>query len=241
MFKWTVRLLLILVAIVAIAWLAKDSVIRIVTENRIEDDTGLRVQIGRMSTAPGSAAVTLRDVKVYNTAEFGGTLFLDIPELHVQIEPAALGRRKLRIERLRVNLAEISIVRNQSGRTNIFSIAKEVEERKRKKRRRGGRDDFEFEGIDMLTLSLGKARFIDIGNPSATSEVSLNMTNQAFPDMRTEADVYGMLFMVWLRSGGRFSLGPNDLAKDYLERKKNELEATFRDAMRQAREPEAKP
>ena len=61
-------------------------------------------------------------MKIYNPPNFGGTLFLDIPEIHVEYDRAALAKKEIHITLLRFNLGELDIVKNQAGQTNIFSL-----------------------------------------------------------------------------------------------------------------------
>ena len=60
----------------------------------------------------------------------------------------------------------------------------------------------EFAGIDVLNLSLGSAKFIDLADKRNNREVRLDLQNQIFKNIKTEADFYGMGVLLWLRSGG---------------------------------------
>jgi uncharacterized protein involved in outer membrane biogenesis len=221
LFKWILRTILFLgiVAFLLIAF--KDSIYSAITVHRIRARTGMDVQIGQFSSSLFSPTVTIRNLKLYNTAEFGGTLFLDVPELHVEVNPLSLAERKLRLSLVRFQLAELAIVRNESGQTNIVSLLNRAEH-EAAKHEKGALEhllgDLEFAGIDVLNLSLGKARFIDLKNASNNRETRVDLENQIFKNVNSEADVYGMLVVLWLRSGGKFSFSPNDLAQDYIGR-----------------------
>ena len=171
LFKWTLRVTLILAALVVLLFVFKDSIIRAITERRIRDRTGLEVSIGRLSAGVFSPTLTIENLKLYNTAEFGGTPFLIVPELHLECDPVALAEHKLRITTMRLNLAELDIVKNEAGKTNVISLAAHVEKRMREQRARDHSASWKFDGIDTLNLTLGTARLIDwrLGKKTVTS------------------------------------------------------------------------
>src|SRR4051812_33159887 len=125
--KWTLRVLTVVVVLVVLVLSLKDSFMRKMVETRIRNETGMEARLGRFSSVIFSPIVTLENLKLYNTPEFGGTLFLDIPELHVEVDSFSLAQHKLRVRLIRLNLAEFDIVKNQAGQTNIMSLTTKVQ------------------------------------------------------------------------------------------------------------------
>jgi hypothetical protein len=204
-FRWLWRLGLLFLLLLVLALLLKDAVLRAVVERRVREDTGLDVRIEQLSSSFLSPMVTLRGVRFYNTAEFGGGLFLDISELHIEADRAALSGRKLRVSLVRFNLAELDIVRNEAGETNLLSFERKLKKaRKNRFRLPKWLGEFEFTGIDVLNLTFSRVRFIDLKEPQNNREIAVNMRSQLFNDVKSDADVLGILFMIWLRSGGAF-------------------------------------
>ena len=236
--KWLLRLVLLVVVLVVLALVFKDSVFRVVAENRIRAQTGMDVKIGKFSSGIFSPVVTIEKLKLYNTAEFGGTLFLDIPELHIELDSLALAQRKLRVTLVRLNLAELDIVRNEAGQTNIYRIKRSVAGGGSQKNTvQQALGDFKFDGIDVLNLSLGRARFIDLKDAKNNREIRVDLQNQIFKNVKSDADLYGILFLIWLRSGGSFSISPVDLGKNYIGGKLEKVESTVRQAVGSATAP----
>lgn len=241
LFKWLLRLIFVIVVLVVLVFAFKDSMLRIAAEHRLRAQTGMDVKIGKFSSGIFSPVVTIENLKIYNTAEFGGTPFLDIPELHIELDSLALAQRKLRITLVRLNLAELDIVKNEAGQTNIFRIKNKVEGGGSKKNGlQAALGDFQFDGIDVLNLSLGKAKFIDLKDAKNNREIRVDLQNQIFKNVKSDADVYGILFLVWLRSGGNFSITPVDLGKDFIGRKLGNIESTVRQAVGNATAPAKK-
>jgi hypothetical protein len=219
-FKWAFRIVVLSIVLVVLLLVFKDSILRKVAEHQIRAETGMDVKIGRISSGLFSPVVTIENLKLYNTPEFGGTEFLIIPELHVELDADALAQQKVRIKLMRFNLAELDVVKNQAGQTNLVTMLAKMP--KGKIAPHGihvGGKKFEFESVDVLNLSLGRTRFIDLKNHNNDREVAINMDNQVFNNVKTEGDVYGIMLLIWLRSGGASFIKPGDLANDFLNRK----------------------
>jgi len=220
LFKWTFRLIALFIIAVILLLIFKDTILGMVAEHEIRAQTGMDVKIGRFHSGLLSPVVTIENLKLYNTPEFGGTEFLIIPELHMEFDAEALREQKLRIKLARFNLAELDIVKNKAGETNIITMLAKMP--KGKLAPHGvhvGRQKLDFQGIDVLNLSLGRMRFIDLKDRKNDRDVVVDIDNQVFNNIKTEGDVYGMLFLIWLRSGGASVIKPGDIANDFLSRK----------------------
>lgn len=202
LFKWLFRLVILLVVLVVVLLLSLDSIIKALAERRIRSQTGMDVKIGKMSVGLLSPVVTIEDFKLYNTAEFGGSPFIDIKELHIEYDRDAFAREKLHIKLMRFNLAEVDIVRNELGRTNIYTVlggkgpSEKIQGRLNQQLRR-----IKFDGIEVLNLTVGKMKYVDLKDPRQNQERNFGIKNQVFKNIKTEDDLYGVLILIWLRSG----------------------------------------
>ena len=59
-----------------------------------------------------------------------------------------------------------------------------------------------------------QARLTDLKDRRQDREIAINLKDQVFRDVKSEADTYGIFFMIWLRSGGHFSFTPRDVAEE---------------------------
>jgi len=212
LFKWLLRLVLVLVALLMLLLVCKDSLLRLVAQQRIRSQTGMDVEIGKFSSGIFSPVVTIENLKLYNTAEFGGTLFLAVPEIHFELDPGDLVHHRIHVTLMRFNLAELDVVRNEMGQTNFVGILNQA------RTKTTGRSDlrkvlqgFQFTGIDVLNLTFGKAKFTDLKDARNNREISVNLQDQIFKNVKSKQDLSGILFMIWLRSGGNFSFAPTKL------------------------------
>jgi uncharacterized protein involved in outer membrane biogenesis len=195
--KWLFILLLVAVGLVVGLLLSKDAILKATVEQQIRAQTGMDVKIGRLSLGLLAPVVTIENLTLRNTPEFGGTPFLDIRELHLEYDRDALAQRKLKITLLRLNLEELTVVRNSSGVTNLATFKGQTPAKPTKLA-----GEVEFRGVDVLNLSLGKIQLIDLKEPRNNRLRNVNLQNQVFHNVRTPGDLYGVLVLLWMRSGG---------------------------------------
>jgi hypothetical protein len=154
--------------------------------------------------------ITIKDFKIHNPPDFGGTPFLNIPEIHVEYDRDALRNGQIHVTLMRFNLGELDIVKNEAGQTNLFSLGvtlpakgakaggKEMEELKQ-------RTGLEFAGIDVLNVSVGEARFIDLKNPNNNREQKIGIDNLVIKNVKSPTDLAGLAVLVALRGGDFFT------------------------------------
>jgi hypothetical protein len=212
-FKWLFRLALAAVALVIVAvivlLLSYNSILRVGMERQIRAQTGMDAEIGSLKIALTSPTVEIQNFKLYNSRDFGGTLFLDIPEVHVEYDRAALARREIHVTLLRFNLGELDIVKNQAGQTNIFLPSLKSPAHKSGN---GGNPmaDFkkqsglDFTGIDMLNVSIGKMKYIDLQDQRNNREKIFAIDNCLVPNVRSQIDLDSLAGLIYLRSDGFF-------------------------------------
>ncbi|HEY5042777.1 MAG TPA: hypothetical protein VIK53_12320 [Verrucomicrobiae bacterium] len=208
-FKWLLRLFLLGVVLLVILLLSLDSILRVMIEHNIRTQTGMDAEIGQFHLGLAEPVVEIKNFKIYNPPDFGGTPFLDIPEIHVEYDRAALAKKQLHITLLRFNLGELDIVKNAAGQTNILSLGvtlpsktsassgKELEQFKQQ-------TGLDFQGIDVLNVSVGTVKFIDLNNQKNNREQKIDIENQIIKNVKMRADLTGVALLVALRSGDFF-------------------------------------
>jgi uncharacterized protein involved in outer membrane biogenesis len=207
--KWFFGLLLLAVVLAVILLLSRDAIFRVIAENRIRAQTGMDAEIGKFHVGLLEPVVTIKDFKLYNPPDFGGTPFLNIPEIHVEYDRDALKKNQIHLTLVRFNLGELDIVKNEAGQTNLFALGvtlptkeaqggKELAEFKR-------RTGLDFQGIDVLNVSVGSAKFIDLKNPGNDREQKIGIDNLVMKNVKTPADLAGLAVLVALRSGDFFT------------------------------------
>jgi len=200
---WLTFMAIALVVIVTInhEWIVKELV-----ERQIRVATRFEPEIGDVSSGVLVPNVTFGNFRLYNTAAFGGTPFLDMPELHIEYDRAALRRHEIHIRFMRVNVREMDVVKNESGATNIMSIADMLAPRKSG----GGRmvaslNGYKFTGIDLLNLSIGVVKFVDLNDQRRNRRATIGLENLIYTNVVSPANLPGLSGQLWLR--GAFMVG----------------------------------
>ena len=216
-FKWLFRLFLLAIVLLAIFLLSLDSILRLVAEHNIRAQTGMEAEIGRFHLGLLEPVVEIQDLKLYNPPAFDGTPFLNIREVHVEYDREALARRQVHVTLMRFNLGELDIVRNEAGLTNIFALGPapdlsvlssggklpsgESKDLKEFERQTG----LKFQGIDVLNVSVGTAKYIDLKDQRNNRAQNIDIENFPIRNVRTGADLAGLGLLVAVRSGDFFS------------------------------------
>jgi uncharacterized protein involved in outer membrane biogenesis len=207
-FKWLLRLFILAVVLVVVLLLSYNSILRVAMEHQIRAQTGMDAEIGKFSLGLIEPTLEIKDLKIYNPPDFGGTPFLDIPEIHVEYDRAALAKREIHITLMRLNLGELDIVKNQAGQTNIFALGIPLPTKKSDghqsainfKKQTG----YGFKGIDALNVSIGNAKFIDLKNPQNDREQTIGIDNCVTPNVKSLTDLDPLAAIITLHSDGFF-------------------------------------
>ncbi len=208
-FKWLLRLCVLAVVLAVILFLSFDSILRVVVENRIRAQTGMDAEIGRFHFGLTQPVVEIKNLQLFNSAAFGGTPFLNIPEIHVEYDRAALAKHEVHITLLRFNLDELDIVKNEAGQTNLFALGVALPTQKSGAKNKGlaqfkQQTGLDFKGIDVLNVSVGTVKYLDLKDQKNNREQKIGIENQIIKNVQTPADLTGLAVLVALRSGDFF-------------------------------------
>lgn len=194
--KWLFILVLIVAALAAGLLFSKDAIAKAAVEQQIRAQTGMDVKIGKFSLSVMSPLATIENLTLYNTADFGGTPFLNIRELHIQFDREALAHRELKLKLLKLNITELSVVRNDLGQTNIAMLAAAP-------KLTNSTEMVDFKGIEVANFSITKAFYLDLKNQKNNRQLNLNVQNLVFRDLKTSGEFYEAFVQIWERRTGK--------------------------------------
>ena len=190
--KWVLIVTLVICAVTVGLVLSRDKIAKTAMEQQIRAQTGMDVKIGKLSTKLLSPIATIENLTLYNTAEFGGTPFLNIREMHIEFDREALAHRELHFKLLKLNIGELSVVKNDLGQTNIVSMMNAA----KLKPPTGAVD---FKGIEVANFSIGKISYLDLKNQKNNRQLNVNLQNQVFRNLKTAEDFFGTFVLIWQR------------------------------------------
>lgn len=168
LFKWFFRIALFfiilgVVAVVALL-LLKDVLGKSAAEKNLRDSTGMDAKISKFDSGLFTSTVDLEGIKLYNKPEFGGGTFLEMPDLRVEVVPEDLRKGKVHLKTVRINIAEVTVVKSADGKLNTDDLAKETKKKSSGEKKNTDIPGVDFGGIDTLIVSIGKIKMIDLGN-----------------------------------------------------------------------------
>ena len=187
------------------AVLLLDTISKEVLTHRLRAATGMEVKVRSVHVGLLSPTLTIEGFKLYNTADFGGAVCLDVPELHVEYDRPAMRLGNLHLPLLRLNLASLTLVQDKRGRFNFSAL-------KTKDKKSGGRSSadisLKFTGIDTLNLSLGIVRVSNLAS-GREQEINFALTNQVLHNVKSEADLGSLSMLLAMR--GASASGDSDI------------------------------
>jgi uncharacterized protein involved in outer membrane biogenesis len=198
-FRWAFRLLIVLIVLVVAGILLLDTIAREYVEYQIHSQTGMETKIGKVRVGLLNPQFTIENLVLYNSASFGGSPFVEMPELHVEYDRDSLVSHKLRCKLLRFNIARINLVEDKNGRRNFDSIQGKALPKKGSSAKSSSQ--IQFAGIDTLNLTLGKVTFMRMNDPGKTDEFDMKVNHQVFTNIKNEQDFSSALLAALIRSG----------------------------------------
>jgi hypothetical protein len=187
--RWAFRLVILAIVLGVAALLLKDTVLKSLTEHRLRQETGLEVRIGRLETGLFDSMVTVQDLKVFNPPEFGGGPMVHLPEVHLEWDAQALARQSLRLRLARIHLAELTVVKDKKGRSNLDLLTGQVPALTNLSVGTAKFNGWTFAGIDVLNLTIERLRVVDLKNPEKPYEINLGLRNVILRNVSSLSDV----------------------------------------------------
>jgi uncharacterized protein involved in outer membrane biogenesis len=190
LFRWLFRIVLSLILLAVIlavaAILLADIIAREILVSRVRSETGMEAKISAVHVGLLSPTISIEGFKLYNTPDFGGSVCLDMPELHIEYDPAALRARRIHFTLMRFDLAQLSLVVDKQGRMNLETV-KELSKKSQTHKKQW--DKFEFAGIDTLNVTLGTLRQSDLASGREAVTI-FGVKNLILHNVKTAADLF---------------------------------------------------
>ncbi|MCP5520223.1 MAG: hypothetical protein H7A46_01590 [Verrucomicrobiales bacterium] len=183
LFRWIFRLVVLITLLVMGLLLLKNTILEEVVEGELAAATGLRVSMDRLEAGILKPTLTMEGLRFYNPAEFGGAPFVHLREFHMEYDRTALARGRLTFRLLRLDLEELTLVEDTSGRWNYEVVGDQINQLAA-----GRTEPLDFGGIDMLNLSIGTVKRYRMSAPNEVRTLDFHLHDELFPGLRTPAD-----------------------------------------------------
>lgn len=190
---FTLALVALIAFVLSFDWLVKRTMTYTLSRT-----TGGAVELKSVEVGFRKGTFHVEQLRLLNPPGFGGGPMLDLPELYLAYDEAAAVTNALHFREVRLNLAEIGIVIDAQGRTNLLSLGGGLDLEKIAKSQSNKVSRVNFTGIDQLTVSLGQVTTIDLRPPARTNIIRLGLRNEVLRNVRSEADLMPLVFKLML-------------------------------------------
>lgn len=202
--KWAFRCFLLFLVLLAVLALTFDRIVTSLAESRLRKQTGLEVRLGKLEVRPWSGRAHAERLVIYSPAEFGGGPLVNLAELLVEYDPQLAKERKLHLKVLRFNLAELHIVVNKEGQSNLDGVRRAVERARRGEPIIRPNAPMDFVGLDLLNLSLGKGTWTNLRHSGTPREFDLGIRHEVVQDVKDAKQLVAKLSPIFVRAGLAF-------------------------------------
>lgn len=189
MIKWIFRLIVLIGILSVLIIVLTDKIVKEIIVSQLNRHVGLESSIGSVDVHFLSPKVRIENLVLYNSAHFGGAKFIESPEITIEYDFARALRGEAQIKLLRINLSAINIVSDKINRVNFEELFKTGY----LKNGPNGKSSFPPVFIEVMNLSIGVVRFIDIENPLKVQEVPLNINNYIVRNVNSK-ELNGVFF-----------------------------------------------
>lgn len=193
------KVLIVVITVVAVILflsLAKDMVIKGAIQKGTELVTGLKLNMRSFNLGIIRSLVAIKEVKLFNPKGYPDKIMLDIPEIYVDYNLPAIIGGKLHLEKMRINLQEFSVVKNEKGELNLDSL-KVVQAQKegKKPEEKGKAPKIQ---IDNLELKIGRVIYKDYSRSKTPSvrEFDINL-NEKYENI---TDPYSLVSLIVVKA-----------------------------------------
>lgn len=121
--KVLITILVILAVIAGGFVLGRNVLARMAVIKGVKAATGMAVDIQSVNIGLMSPGISVSGLKVYNPEGFGDRLLADIPEIFVDCDLSALFQNRVHLRQLTIDVSELDILVDSSGKLNVNSLA----------------------------------------------------------------------------------------------------------------------
>lgn len=183
----------IAIALLVVA-IAKDIVIKTMVEKGVEIVTGLKLDIGTLKVGVLKPVVDIKDLKLFNAAGFKDRTMIDMPEIYVDYDLAAIFKNRIHLNEVRIDLKEFDVIKNEQGVLNLDSLKVVQAEKEGKKPAEKAAGKAAEIQIDNLKLRIGKVIYKDYskGGVPDVKEFDLNL-NESYSNINNPYAVVSLI------------------------------------------------
>lgn len=195
-----IRLLLRLLACVLVLsgglLLARNAIARALVTGGVKAMTGLTLHMDTLQVGLLTSTVDVLGVALQNPPSFPEPIMVDLPELFIDYDLAGLFQGRVHLEEVRLNVKQLTVLRNADGALNLDALAVVQQSRRPPGEAKPVTRDLGAPAlqIDVLQLQIGTVVFKDYsqGTPPKVREFPINL-NERYQHITNPQVVAGLI------------------------------------------------
>ena len=213
-----------IVVVVVAGVFAIQTMGHVILAKALETAIGTPVKIKKLNIGHILSEVGIYDITVKNPKGFTEPVLASIPEIYVSYDLASFFKQKPHIKEIRLNLEEITVERNIHGKFNLIELTaskvpagntgKTTAPAPNKQPKASSSPSKPAAApipikIDSVTLSLGRALYVDRTQPTPTTKtIPLEIHEKVFKDLDNPSQIAEQIVFLTIQKVGLQSLAP---------------------------------
>jgi hypothetical protein len=166
----------VVVVLVLVLVIGKNMIAKTAVTGGVKAVTGLQLDIGKMDVGLSQLGIT--NMTLYNPDNFTDRVMVDMPEIYVGYDIGAFIIGNVHLTEVRVDLKELTVVKNSDGSLNLDSLkaAKSEDAAEEPEPEKEADDGKKTEiSIDLLKLKVGKVAYKDYSKGDKPKVIEYNV------------------------------------------------------------------
>ncbi|MCR4337657.1 MAG: AsmA family protein [Candidatus Omnitrophica bacterium] len=176
-------ILLIFVVVVGLLFI-KDQIIKTTVVRVGTKVLGAPIEMGGFSLSLFSQKVRISNLKVYNPEGFPKETLVDVPEIAVDYDLAAMLQGKVHLSLVVFNLKSMTVIRDKDGKLNVDALKVSQKADKPAEKEPAEKKELDMQ-IDILKLNIGQVVYKDYskGEPPTVQSYDVNLRDKVFKNI----------------------------------------------------------
>jgi uncharacterized protein involved in outer membrane biogenesis len=189
-----IKILIIVIAALVGFSFVKNTIFQTAIGMVLSKAAHVPVSIGSTSVRFITSSIHLKNIKFRNPKGFPSRVMADIREVFIDFDPGALFKGQAHFEEVKLNLKEVTVVKNKDGLLNVDAMKPTEAEKRKPKRQKGGDAQVKLK-IDRLYLTVGRVVYKDYsaGPEPAVQTFDIGMENKEYRNIEDPAVVVNLI------------------------------------------------
>ncbi|MCK5512737.1 MAG: hypothetical protein KAI96_07995, partial [Thermodesulfovibrionia bacterium] len=141
--KKILTLTVVLLVLIALLFAGKNLIAKTAVTSSVKAVTGLKLDMSSVEVGIMNTLIGISDMKLYNPPGYTDKVMLDMPEIYIDYNLGSFLKRKAHLEEIRIDLKELTVIKDKQGNLNIDALkvvkdekgAKKQEEKEKAKKK----------------------------------------------------------------------------------------------------------